>query len=103
VTAGTQAQIQKVIDQNLIPSILHVLKTAEFKAQKEAVWAITNLTSGGTIEQIATVANQGIVPILCDLLTVKDSKVRKIFSRGFSSFLSSAQFWGKMWSCDHRF
>ena len=36
---------------------------------------MTNLTSGGTIEQVATIANQGVVPILCDLLTVRDSKV----------------------------
>ena len=29
-----------------------VLPQGEYKAQKEAVWAITNLTAGGNIEQV---------------------------------------------------
>lgn len=87
VTAGTQTQIQAVIDANLIEAVFHVLKTAEFKAQKEAVWAITNLTSGGTIEQITYIANHGIVPILCNLLTVRDSKVTLVILDGLKNIL----------------
>jgi len=96
VTAGTQVQIQAVIDGGLIPAIVHVLKTAEFKAQKEAVWAITNLTSGGTIEQIANVANHGIVPVLCDLLTVRDSKVTLVILDGLSNILATGQKIGQL-------
>ena len=74
---------------NLQIFLLSYSRTAEFKAQKEAVWAITNLTSGGTIEQIATIANHGIVPILCDLLTVRDSKVNLDHLRSIMLALSS--------------
>merc|ERR1711942_206140 len=71
--------------------LFSLCRTAEFKAQKEAVWAITNLTSGGTIEQIATIANHGIVPILCDLLTVRDSKVTLVILDGLTNILATGQ------------
>ena len=47
----------------------------EYKAQKEAVWAITNLTAGGTIDQIVEVVRQGALKPLCDLLVVKETKI----------------------------
>ena len=38
----------------------------DFKAQKEAVWAVTNLTAGGNVQQVSNiVATTGS----CDLLT----------------------------------
>ena len=43
----TQAQIQSVIDANIIPGVIDLMKNGDFKSQKEAVWVITNLTSGG--------------------------------------------------------
>jgi hypothetical protein len=52
VLAGTEQQIQAVIDANLIPTIIHVMDTAEFKTKKEAAWAICNLTCGGTTLQV---------------------------------------------------
>ena len=32
--------------------LVEILSKAEFKTRKEAAWAITNATSGGTSEQI---------------------------------------------------
>merc|ERR1711942_351989 len=76
--------------------LFSLCRTAEFKAQKEAVWAITNLTSGGTIEQIATIANLGVVPILCDLLTVRDSKVTLVILDGITNILTTGQKMGQL-------
>ena len=51
------------------------LSQGDYKSQKEAVWAVTNLTSGGTMEQIGYLVNLGVIPQLCNMLTVKESKV----------------------------
>ncbi|XP_006822540.2 importin subunit alpha-1-like, partial [Saccoglossus kowalevskii] len=47
----------------------------DFKSQKEAVWAITNYTSGGTVEQIIMIVQAGVLKPLCDLMVVKEAKV----------------------------
>ena len=44
--------VQSVIDANIIPPLKHLLETAEYDIKKEAAWAISNATSGGTHEQI---------------------------------------------------
>lgn len=43
---------QAVIDASIFPVLIEVLQKAEFRTRKEAAWAITNATSGGTPEQI---------------------------------------------------
>lgn len=43
---------QAVIDAGLIGPLVNLLQTAEFDIKKEAAWAISNATSGGTNEQI---------------------------------------------------
>lgn len=44
--------LQAVIDANIFPVLIEILQKAEFRTRKEAAWAITNATSGGTPEQI---------------------------------------------------
>lgn len=44
--------VQAVIDAQIIPPLIKLLATAEFDIQKEAAWAISNATSGGSQEQI---------------------------------------------------
>lgn len=44
--------MQAVIEAGLIPPLVNLLQNAEFDIKKEAAWAISNATSGGTHEQI---------------------------------------------------
>lgn len=44
--------MQAVIEAGVIAPLVHLLQTAEFDIKKEAAWAISNATSGGTHEQI---------------------------------------------------
>lgn len=45
-----------MIDAGLIGPLINLLQTAEFDIKKEAAWAISNATSGGTNEQIMYVS-----------------------------------------------
>lgn len=74
ITAGNQSQVQAVIDAGLIPLIVHHLDKvcffisdakdyqvdffescfqSDFQTQKEAAWAISNLTISGKKEQVS--------------------------------------------------
>jgi len=94
ITAGSSVQIQAVIDANLIPLVINILSKGDFKSQKEAVWVITNLTSGGTPEQISYVVSSGVIRPLCDLLTVKESKVVLVILDGLTNILNAADKFG---------
>ncbi len=44
--------LQAVLDANIIPPLLRILTDGDFKTRKEAAWAISNATSGGSDLQI---------------------------------------------------
>ena len=41
-----------VIDADLVPVVIQALKNGDFRTQKEAAWAVSNFTVGGTTEQV---------------------------------------------------
>ena len=68
---------------------------ADFDVKKEAAWAISNATSGGTPEQIRYLVTQQCIRPLCDLLTVQDSRIinvaLEVRPTPFSSLRKSVQ------------
>ena len=52
ILAGSKPQIQMVIDAQLVPPLVQALRQAEFRIQREAAWAVSNFTVGGTKEQV---------------------------------------------------
>merc|ERR1719229_42701 len=83
------AQFQKptVTETCIFPVLIDIQSKAEFKTRKEAAWAITNASSGGTAEQIKFLVQQGCIPPLCDLLTVMDSKIVQVALNGLENIL----------------
>lgn len=68
IIAGTQSQIQAVIDAGIMPFIIEVLRTGDFKCQFEASWAVANLAQGGNSKQILTLLQDNAIPALCSAL-----------------------------------
>ncbi|CAJ0573317.1 unnamed protein product, partial [Mesorhabditis spiculigera] len=68
IIAGTQAQIQAVIDANLLPLVVQVMATGDFKCQLESSWVISNLAQGGSSEQIMQLWQVEAIAPLCGLL-----------------------------------
>ena len=83
ITAGNKDQIQHVIEQGLIPPLVELLAHASFDVKKEAAWAISNATSGGQPGQIMYLVSQQCIQPLCNLLTVKDSRIVKVRDASF--------------------
>lgn len=44
--------LQTVVEADLIAPLVTLLQNAEFDVKKEAAWAISNATSGGSHDQI---------------------------------------------------
>ncbi|KAJ7425624.1 Importin subunit alpha-3 [Willisornis vidua] len=91
ITAGNQQQVQAVIDANLVPMIIHLLDKGDFGTQKEAAWAISNLTISGRKDQVAYLIQQNVIPPFCNLLTVKDAQVVQVVLDGLSNILKMAE------------
>ncbi|KAL1190959.1 Importin subunit alpha-1 [Cardamine amara subsp. amara] len=75
ITAGNKEQIQAVIDADLIPTLVNVVQNAEFGIKKEALWAISNVTSCGSHDQIKYLVEQSCMKPLCDLLVCPDLRI----------------------------
>jgi importin subunit alpha-1 len=63
--------LQAAIDANIFPPLIDLLANAEFDIKKEAAWALSNATSGGTAAQIKYLVDSGCIKPLCDLLDAK--------------------------------
>ncbi|XP_073224128.1 importin subunit alpha-1b-like isoform X2 [Cicer arietinum] len=89
ITAGTEAQIQAVIDFDLIGRLVYLTK-AEFDIRKEAAWAISNATYG-TCEQIRSFASKECIKALYDLLTYPDPEIVTVCLKGLENILNAGE------------
>lgn len=67
-----------------------VLTHGEYRAQKEAAWAVSNFTVGGTAAQVGTLIKAGVIPPLCQLLQVRDMQVVQVILDAILTMLKMA-------------
>lgn len=107
--------LQAVIEANIIAPLVNLLQNAEFDIRKEAAWAISNATSGGSHEQIKYenlvslsqfdfedlfglqilylfaghryLVDQGCIKPLCDLLICPDPRIVTVCLEGLENIL----------------
>lgn len=89
---GNQQQIQRVLDFNILGLLVKILTDGDFKTQREAVWAITNITSGGTNEQIIQMIEKyDIIKPYCELLMAKDTRTVSVVLTGLAALFKVAE------------
>jgi hypothetical protein len=88
ITAGTQVQIQAVIQAELVPLLVHVLATGESRVQKKAAWAIMNYTLAASTDQVLYLVQCQIIKPICDLLIAQDSNLVKVLLDALCNILS---------------
>ena len=62
----------------------------EFQTQKEAAWAISNLTISGNKGQVSYLVEQGVIGPFCHLLSCKDTQVVQVVLDGINNILKLA-------------
>lgn len=63
--------------------------------QREAVWAITNLTSGGSVQHLAQLVQSGVLSPFCNLLESKDWNTVIVILDGLANILGAAEKMGE--------
>lgn len=64
----------RVLTIDVLAYVLVSRPQGDYKTQKEVVWAITNYTSGGNIEQVIYLVRCNVLVPLLNLLSAKESK-----------------------------
>lgn len=59
----------------------------DFQTQKEAAWAVSNLTISGKKEQVIVLIEHKVIPPLCNLLGVKDPQIIQVCLDGINNIL----------------
>ncbi|KAA3472571.1 Armadillo [Gossypium australe] len=85
ITTGNKEQA--IIEANIIAPLVHLLKIANFDIRKEAAKAISNVTSGGTHDQIRFLVSQGCIRALVILLYYFDPETVTVCLQGLENIL----------------
>ena len=71
----------------MIAPLVHLLGTAEFDIKKEAAWALSNATSGGSADQLKRLVQEGCIKPMCDLLSCSDPRIITVALEGLENIL----------------
>lgn len=67
--------------------LVELMKNGEFDVKKEAAWAISNATYGGSPSQVKYLVQCGCIQPLCMLLDAQDVKIIEVSLDGLEQIL----------------
>jgi hypothetical protein len=74
-----------------MPTVINLLRTGEFEVKKEAGWTVANMTSGGTMEQIMYLVDNGAIAGLTTLMEAGDERVITVAMDAFGNILDKTK------------
>jgi hypothetical protein len=80
-----------IIEADLIAKMVEVLQVSEYEVQKEAAWALSNATSGITLEQALTIVEEGVVPLMCEMLMAPEPKIVNVCLESIENLLKAGK------------
>ncbi|KAF8772782.1 hypothetical protein HU200_005368 [Digitaria exilis] len=91
IANGNAAQIQAVIDGNIIGPLVHLMQAAAYDVKKEAAFAIANATDVGTPDQIEYLVSQGCIKAFCGLLRYSETDILAACLDGLANILGEGE------------
>lgn len=73
-----------------MPLIIHLLDRGDFQTQKEAAWAVSNVTISGKPEHVLYMVNCGVISPFCSLLNIRDTQIIQVVLDGLHNILKKA-------------
>ena len=99
IAAGTPTQVASLLSRpSIVKTVMGLLGTDTFEVQKEAVWVLSNLCTGGSAQHIDTVVKLGGIEALVGVLDMNganDVKVINVALEALKAILTSSQVTGK--------
>eukprot|EP00043_Microstomoeca_roanoka_P020072 m.236453 g.236453 ORF g.236453 m.236453 type:complete len:580 (-) comp17098_c5_seq1:667-2406(-) len=89
ITAGTAAQIQAVLDAELLPAVVAQANSDNARVVKEAIWVLSNITSGGSPQQIAQLMDERVMTAFAHALQM-DPSVKPVAIEGLANITNTA-------------
>lgn len=83
----TATKIIGIASLTLFSITFTFVSQGDFRSQKEAAWAVTNFMSGGSVQQLATIVQIGVLKPFCDLLNSKDWKIVVVVMDGLNNIM----------------
>ena len=89
IAAGTEQQVQAVVDAGLLPPVVELLSSPATPAEiyKEAAWVITNAVDNGSDNHVRYLAQVNAVKPLCERLRSLDGRILNDVLKSIGKFL----------------
>lgn len=91
IAAGTQRQIEYLIERDIISYLGFVIQNDEDDVKKEAIWALCNLTSVKKEDYLTKIVSQDITRIICFCLNSSDPKVLAVCMEALGNLLEAGK------------